>query len=185
MQAMYSSISHLQSQLGPKALFASMVLLVGGCVHAPSISSHDSEAVLISTASELNKKLNSGYCIAPKLDMKGPQWAGQVDKDGWITAPNDKTMRYHPLPAPEITTLPHSALEALSNAKPGANCNHVIVFARPQFIEIRTQTESYIEADVNFSDRCPLCGYGAIARFRKIAGGWRITPEKIEGTWVS
>jgi len=53
--------------------------------------------------------------------MKGPQWAGQVDKDGWITAPNDKTMRYHPLPAPEITTLPHSALEALSNAKPGAN----------------------------------------------------------------
>lgn len=113
------------------------------------------------------------------------EWAGEVGKDGWITAPNDKKLRYHPMPEINVTSLPPDALLSFTKAKISAYCHHVIVFNKPQFIEMKTPTESFIEAEVNFSDLCGLCGFGAIARFRKVDGVWKMTPAGIEGTWVS
>ncbi|WP_127709341.1 hypothetical protein [Novosphingobium umbonatum] len=160
-------------------------VLANGCARDTSISVRDTENVLTLTAEAANKKLLAGYCIRPDLEDNAEKWAGQIGKDGWITAPNDQKFRYRLLPAPEIASLPRTALAAFNKAQAGVNCHHPIVFEKPQFVEFKFQDKRYVEAYVNFSDRCPLCGYGAVARFRKTEGQWKMAPEGIEGTWIS
>ncbi len=180
-----ASISHSTGLLRLKAVLALAPLLVGGCVQAPAINSRDADDVLALTAIAASKKLAPGYCVSSRLDIAKAEWAGEVGKDGWITSPGDKPVRYHPLDAPKVTSLPQNALAAFTKAKINTNCHHVIVFKRPQFIEFKTKTENYIEADVDFSDTCGLCGFGAQGRFRKIGGEWKMTSNGIEGTWIS
>jgi hypothetical protein len=180
-----SSMSRSMGLLRLKAILALTPLLVGGCVQAATINSKDADDVLTLTAIEASKKLHPGSCVSSKLDIAKAEWAGEVEKDGWITSPNDKSMRYHPLEAPAITSLPQTALSAFTKAMIGSDCHHAIVFKRPQFIEIKTKTESYIEAHVDFSDTCGLCGFGAQGRFRKVEGAWKMTSNGIEGTWIS
>jgi len=164
---------------------ALLPMLVGGCVQSTSISLDDAERVLTLTATAANKKLDAGYCIRPELENSTANWAGQVGKGGWITAPNDANIRYHPLAAPEIRSLPRAALMAFTKAKVDVDCRHSIVFDKPQFIQFKSKNEQHVEAYVNFSDRCPLCGFGSVARFRKVGDHWELTPEGIEGTWIS
>jgi len=141
--------------------------------------------VLTLTAARANSRLDGDYCINPKLKRYKVKWAGEIREDGWITTPNDRNIRYHPTPAPEVTSLPQAALSSFTKAKVGTGCHHIIVFEKPQFLEMKTPTENFIEADVSFSDMCGLCGFGATARFRKVDGVWKMTPAGIEVAWVS
>jgi hypothetical protein len=100
-----SSMSRSMGLLRLKAILALTPFLVGGCVQAATIYSKDADDVLTLTAIEASKKLHPGSCVSSKLDIAKAEWAGEVEKDGWITSPNDKSMRYHPLEAPAITSL--------------------------------------------------------------------------------
>ncbi len=168
-----------------RVAFAVGPILVGGCTQAPSISHGDVESVLTLAAAAVNKKLHGSYCIRPKLGNSNVTWEGRVGKDGWITAPDNKNLRYRPLPAPKIETLPNAAMAAFTNSVFASECRHAIEFNKPLFIEMKSQNENYIEASVEFSDRCPVCGFGAVVEFRKINGRWEMTSDGIQQTWIS
>jgi hypothetical protein len=150
----------------------------------PTISSAEADNVLTAAAISAAQKL-SGYCVKAVLEKDWMDIGDARKPGGWVDAPDSKSLHYRWISSAERNRLPDAALAAFPKAKIKKDCHHTLVFHKPDFVQIRIETETYISAMITFEDRCPLCGSGYSVSFRKDRGAWVIDSSGITQTWIS
>ena len=147
---------------------------LASCSPSSTVTTADVSDVLTKAANMAAQKLPAGLCINPALENNKETWTGKPGPDGWIPVPSGA--RYRRINSPPVDRLPDAALSAFHRNKKTEDCRNTLVFAKPEFIQVKTPTETHIEAIITFSDYCPLCGVGyacPIHEAIKILGGGR------------
>jgi hypothetical protein len=159
---------------------------VQGCAQTPSISEDDVSAVLSKAVLAAAKEVPRTFCLDPQLKPGSVIWSDKPGADGWAVSANKPNRKYRRLPSPELATIPVSAQKAFSSASAARDCHHTLDFNQPEFVEVRTPDETYIETTVFFSDPCPICGAGYAVEMTKRAGKpWEVVSPGVVQIWVS
>lgn len=154
---------------------------LAGCAQAPTISSAEVDNVLTMAALPAAQKL-SGYCVKSVLEKNWMEIGDARKPGGWIDSPDGKSFHYRWVSSLQRNKLPDGALMAFPNANIKRDCHHTLVFHKPDFVQIRSESETYLSALITFEDRCPICGSGYSVRFRKDKGEWVIESPGITQT---
>ena len=165
-------------------LVASVFAALAGCIASDAVSSAEVSGVLTEAAMLAAQKLPPSYCLEKKLDGNHVKWPATTDKDGWIDDPLHNGLKFRKVPAAHLGTLPDSAI-AIFQSRSSKDCRHKLVFSEPVFTETRSPSGSILEAVVEISDYCPLCGGGYEVRFEKLGNRWVATSEGLVTNIVS
>jgi hypothetical protein len=170
-------------------IIAGVIAAVGavdGCTETPSVARDDVSDVLAIAALAAAKKLPPTYCLSAKLAPSSANWPGEEASDGWIKSTINPDVQFRRIRNSSLGKMPDTALGTFPQPGAGRDCPHTLVFEEPQFVEVKTSREIYLQTEIYLNDPCPTCGaLYSVELIKKAGESWTIGPDGLKTIAVS